>query len=173
MESQTFSGLASGTDTSTMSVGPPSGAAPSSDSASGIRTTPVFDAAPGLPTSELESQQFITTFQSIFKVSPDKPLYDIPIPEKDLTPILQDYEQLTLQPLLGDKPTPSKKSSNWFNDAMDRAGERVETLLYPVFKILLLAQTRSSLSFRELKTLLQDATLLVGVGLQEARIIRI
>ncbi|KAH7818865.1 uncharacterized protein MONOS_14017 [Monocercomonoides exilis] len=77
-----------------------------------------------------------------------------------------------LSPVLQPAPPRFQRSANWFNDALDSAGYRIELCLYQAFKAQLLSLADSD-PHRESTQRGADAFLLIAKALQDARAARL
>ncbi|KAH7822389.1 uncharacterized protein MONOS_14409 [Monocercomonoides exilis] len=77
------------------------------------------------------------SFLIIFLRDPDCSLYDMDLPERYLEDLIIDLKEDDLSPFLPKAPPAASRTDNWMNDALDKAGERTEAVLYPTIKILL------------------------------------
>ncbi|KAH7823492.1 uncharacterized protein MONOS_9863 [Monocercomonoides exilis] len=111
-------------------------------------------------------------FNGIFGQEPNKSIFDLQLPAFSIESVEQEYSLQDLSPVLQPAPPPCQKSANWFNDALDSAGYRIEMGLYQAFKVQLLSLADSD-PHRESARRGADALLLIAKALQEARTTRL
>ncbi|KAH7823998.1 uncharacterized protein MONOS_7959 [Monocercomonoides exilis] len=112
-------------------------------------------------------------FKSIFGVEPTTSLFDLRMPKTMLEDIAFYYNEQDFSPVLQASPPAASRTSFWYRDALDRAGERVEKFLYPTFKALLMALQVKSDEAESHERMIKDAILMVCQALHEARKCRI
>ncbi|KAH7832046.1 uncharacterized protein MONOS_400 [Monocercomonoides exilis] len=112
------------------------------------------------------------SFVDIFGRSPEISLYDMPLPENEITEIVSALKCEDLSPFLPNAPPPFSRTTSPYKDALDRAGERTETFLYPMMKLLLSSHAMTS-DEEPIRKMIADACLLLGKALKEARHVRI
>ncbi|KAH7826800.1 uncharacterized protein MONOS_6950 [Monocercomonoides exilis] len=112
------------------------------------------------------------SFFDIFGRSPEISLYDMPLPENEITEIVSALKREDLSPFLPNAPPPFSRTTSPYKDALDRAGERAETFLYPMMKLLLSSHAMTS-DEDPIRKMIADACLLLEKALKEARHVRI
>ncbi|KAH7832297.1 uncharacterized protein MONOS_8465 [Monocercomonoides exilis] len=120
-----------------------------------------------------DSRSIDDLFKSIFGVEPTTSLFDLRMPKTMLEDIATCYNEQDFSPVLHASPPASSRTSFWYRDALDRAGERVEKFLYPTFKALLMALQVKSEEAESHERMIKDAILMVSQALHEARKCRI
>ncbi|KAH7822415.1 uncharacterized protein MONOS_12576 [Monocercomonoides exilis] len=112
------------------------------------------------------------TFIKIFGQPPEVSLYDMHLPENKINEALSLMKNEDLSPFIQNAPPPFTKSKVFWKDALDRAGERTETYLYPAIKLLISACSTIK-SGDTTKEMIADSCLLLAQALKEARHVKI
>ncbi|KAH7825825.1 uncharacterized protein MONOS_10358 [Monocercomonoides exilis] len=127
-------------------------------------------------TSDEEKQEEDThledSFLEIFGRPPELSLYDLPLPDLMINELISTLKTEDLSPFLSCAPPPFVRTASPFKDALDQAGERCETFLYPVMKLLLFAHSKTQKDDAAHEPIAQ-ACLLLAQALKEARNARI
>ncbi|KAH7817893.1 uncharacterized protein MONOS_15487 [Monocercomonoides exilis] len=83
------------------------------------------------------------------------------------------YNEQDFSPVLQASPPASSRTSFWYRDALDRAGERVEKYLYHTFKEFLIVLQVKSDEAENHERMIKEAILMISQALHEARKTRI
>lgn len=121
-----------------------------------------------------EKEEEITlenSFLKIFGRAPELSLYDLPLPEQEINDLVASLKTEDLSPFLPNAPPPFVRTTSPYKDALDQAGERCETFLYPAMKLILFAHTKTKDD--EAQSAVAQACLLLAQALKEARNARI
>ncbi|KAH7828244.1 uncharacterized protein MONOS_10495 [Monocercomonoides exilis] len=108
------------------------------------------------------------SFLKIFGGNPELSLYDLPLPEHEINDLVASLQTEDLSPFLPNAPPPFVRTASPFKDAFDQAGERCETFLFPVMKLLLFAHSKTQKDDAAHEPISQPCFLLAQ-ALKEAR----
>ncbi|KAH7821001.1 uncharacterized protein MONOS_13121 [Monocercomonoides exilis] len=112
-------------------------------------------------------------FKSIFGEEPTTSLFDVRISKTIVEDIATCYNEQDFSLVLQASPPAASRTSFWYRDALDKAGERVEIFLYPAFKALLMSIQIKSDEKESREQMIKDVILMVSQALHEARKCRI